>query len=399
MYKIDLLKHTIVNTVKSIWYGMKQKDRIFIRNIYERMMEYKTTVLSKLWDTENKESTKVLRSYLSKHLWQNKWNDLPNKVTKIMKKFIWKIDKEKDFFCFDTVDVNKNSAKKMEGLKKVRDATRDTYWNGYVFHGVSIKWIPLLLERERIKKDEKDKTIRIDMFTNQVKNISSLFWRWYWILADRWYDDYKKFKLLIEHKFNFCIRLKSTRNITILDWERMWEVVSQWNLTEWRYRVKIAGISQDLYIFVQTLEWQTKPIKVISNVDDPKSIEKYLKRWEIERTFKTIKQEYNFEKIGTQALQKIDNLVALVQLCMGTSAYIFNKLQAEDTEEKTLLKTITTKKLRLKKASYFWRKETNLNRNSITNFLSYYMKFVKKMKYFFERVTLIDTLVPQLSLF
>jgi len=38
---------------------------------------------------------------------------------------------------------------------------------------------------------------------------------------------------------------------------------------------------------------------------------------------------------------------------MGTSAYIFNKLQAEDTEEKTLLKTITTKKLRLKKASYF----------------------------------------------
>jgi len=176
MYKIDLLKHTIVNTVKSIWYGMKQKDRIFIRNIYERMMEYKTTVLSKLWDTENKESTKVLRSYLSKHLWQNKWNDLPNKVTKIMKKFIWKIDKEKDFFCFDTVDVNKNSAKKMEGLKKVRDATRDTYWNGYVFHGVSIKWIPLLLERERIKKDEKDKTIRIDMFTNQVKNISSLFW-------------------------------------------------------------------------------------------------------------------------------------------------------------------------------------------------------------------------------
>jgi len=40
---------------------------------------------------------------------------------------------------------------------------------------VSIKGIPLLLERERIKKDEKDKTIRIDMFSNQVKNISSLF--------------------------------------------------------------------------------------------------------------------------------------------------------------------------------------------------------------------------------
>jgi len=44
---------------------------------------------------------------------------------------------------------------------------------------------------------------------------------------------------------------------------------------------------------------------------------------------------------------------------MGTSAYIFNKLKIEDKEDKeeeegeTLHKTITTRKLRLKKASYF----------------------------------------------
>lgn len=407
MYKIDLLKHTIVNTVKSIWYWMKQKDRIFIRDIYERMMEYKTTVLSNLWDTDNKESTKAVRSYFSKHLWQKKWKDLPEKVIKVMKKYIWKIDKDLDFFCFDTVDVNKNSAKKMEWLKVVRDATRDTYWNWYVFHGVSIKAIPFLLEREAIKKD-KDDTLRMNIFTNQVETIISQFWSWYWILADRGYDDHKKFNLLIKKWFNFCIRLKSTRNITILNWDRTWEVVKAPDLDEWEYRVKINDVEQDLFIFVKALKGQKNPIKVISNVNNSEAVEKYLERWEIERIFKTIKQEYNFEKIGTQNIQKIDNLVALVQLCMWTSSYIFNQLEEETEKEKEKSKnrqirkeekTVTTEKMVLKKASYFWRKETNLNRNSITNFLSYYMKFVKKMKYFFKKVTLITRVDSQLSLF
>ena len=178
MYKIDLLKHTIVNTVKSIWYWMKQKDRAFVRDIFERIMEYKTTVLSNLWDTDNKESTKALRSYFSKHLWQEKWKNLPWKVEKVMMKFIWVVDKDSDFFCFDTVDINKNSAKKMEWLKVVRDATKDTYGNGYVFHGVSVKSIPLLLGREGIKRD-KDDTLRMDIFTNQVETISSQFWNGY----------------------------------------------------------------------------------------------------------------------------------------------------------------------------------------------------------------------------
>ena len=158
-------------------------------------------------------------------------------------------------------------------------------------------------------------------------------------------------------------------------------------------------MDQELFVFVKTLKWQKKPIKVITNVNDRTSVEKYLERWEIERIFKTIKQEYQFEKIGTQSVQKIDNLVSLVQLCMWVSSYIFNKLEEEKWKKETKENAITTKKLRLKKASYFWRKETDLNRNSITNFLSYYMKFVKKMKYFFKKATLTPSLSSQLRLF
>jgi hypothetical protein len=46
--KIDILKHTIINTVKSITFGMKKPDVKFFKTILENMLEYRTTVLSQL---------------------------------------------------------------------------------------------------------------------------------------------------------------------------------------------------------------------------------------------------------------------------------------------------------------------------------------------------------------
>jgi hypothetical protein len=46
--KIDILKHTIINTIKSVSYGMKKPEKKFFRTILENMLEYKTTVLTKM---------------------------------------------------------------------------------------------------------------------------------------------------------------------------------------------------------------------------------------------------------------------------------------------------------------------------------------------------------------
>jgi hypothetical protein len=300
-----------------------------------------------------------------------------------MVKFIWKIDKNNDFFCFDTVDSNKNSAKKMEGLKIVRDWSRNTFWNGYVWHWVSIKGIPLFLDREWIieKKEWEKSTLKFDIFEKQLMKIYSIFWSWYWILADRWYDDKAKFELLIKMDFNFVIRLKTNRNVEILEWKNAWKKMLVWNLEEWNYTVKIDWIKEKLFIFVKKLKWQINPIRVISNKNCEDNILKYLKRWDIERIFKTMKQEYNFEKIGTMTIKKTDNLVALVQLSFWISSYIFtklenNKLQIEEKSESISFKFI------IKKINPFFKKMSlTLNRNSITNFLWYYMKFIKKVKF------------------
>lgn len=396
--KIDILKHTIINVVKSVSFWMKKAERKFFRTILENMLEYKTTILSKLWDT-SKKSAKELKNYYSKHLWNIEWSNLWVKVEKLMIKFIWKIDKEENYFCFDTVDINKNSAKNMEWLKIVRDGSKWTLWNGFKWHWVSIKWIPLFLKRERIKKDSKDNRITMEMFIEQINKILFIFWAWYWILADRWYDDFKKFKLLIELWFFFCIRVKTNRNVKIIEWILEWKTLNVWDLEEWNYKVKITWIEQELYVFVKILDWFKTPIRVISNVNDEENIERYLKRWEIERIFKTWKQEFDFEKIWTKAVQKTDNLVYLVQLCLWISAYIFNKMNPkfEFIQDKNY--NISLEKICKKIKPFLKEKGLTFNRNSITSFIAYYMKFIRKMKFYFWRVTLKQWISSQLSLF
>lgn len=394
--KIDILKHTIINTVKSVAYWMKKPDIKFFKTTLENMIEYRTTVLSQLWNTDIKPA-RELKNYYSRHLWKEIWSHLWDKVEKRMIQFIWKINKEENCFCFDTVDTNKNSAKKMEWLKIVRDGSEWTLWNWFTWHWVSIKGIPLFLERERIKIDE-DTWLKFEIFEKQINKIKSIFWSWYWILADRWYDDFKKFNLLIKEDFFFCIRLKNNRNLEIIEGKNKWKVVKSWKLEEWNYTVKIAWVEQELYVFVKALKWLKNPIRIISNVNNESNIERYLERWEIERIFKTGKQEFDFEKVWTKSIQKTENLVYLVQLCLGISAYIFNKLNPKFEFEQEKNETISFDKMCKKIRPFLKKKGLTLNRNSITSFIAYYMQFIRKAKSYFWKATLIHWFSWQLSL-
>ena len=401
--KIDILTHTIINTVKSVAFWMKKPDIKFFKTTLENMLEYRTTVLSQLWNTDKK-SAKELKNYYSRHLWKEIWSNLWEKVENRMIKFIWKVNKEENYFCFDTVDTNKNSAKKMEWLKVVRDWSEWTLWNWFTWHWVSIKWIPLFLKREKIiTKEEKEeleyKSLKYDIFKKQIIKINSIFWNWYWVLADRWYDDFKKFNLLIKLSFFFCIRLKTNRNVEILKWKGKWKIVKSWDLKEWKYTVKIQWVEKPLFVFVKALKWLKNPIRVISNTNDEKNIQRYLKRWEIERIFKTWKQEFDFEKIGTQSIQKTENLVYLVQLCLGISAYIFNKLNPKFEFGQEKNETISFEKMSKKIRPFLKKKGLTLNRNSITSFIAYYMQFIRKAKSYFWKATLNQWFNWQLSLY
>ena len=86
--KIDILKSILTNVKKSITFWMWKVEKKFFSTILENLIEYKTLVLSQLWNSL-KEWSKKLRKYYTNNLWKDEWLELPKKVEKIMAKFIW----------------------------------------------------------------------------------------------------------------------------------------------------------------------------------------------------------------------------------------------------------------------------------------------------------------------
>ena len=71
-YENRYIKTYNLNTVKSLWFWMKKPDRKFIKIILENMIQYKTTVLSQLWDKDEKTAREWTRCPLRvKIIFQN----------------------------------------------------------------------------------------------------------------------------------------------------------------------------------------------------------------------------------------------------------------------------------------------------------------------------------------
>lgn len=340
---------------------------------------------------------------------------LPEKITQQLVKCVWKLYADA-CFCFDSVDLNKYSAEKMEGLSLVRDGSTGHIVNGYVLNAVSVNGIPIMMEREKLVETQEDGTekmltTRYDIFEKQVRKIITLFWRGYWIVADRLYDDVKKFNLLIQLGFKFAIRMKTTRSVTILaviqgQADLVGKKMKIGDIPVGYYEVTFTDLMQSCFLTIQHKKWCINAIRVLSNEDNPDIVRQYLKRWEIERIFKSGKQEYDFEKIGVQSKQKIDILIATVQLCIGMTAYTFNTIQGQSIERKVRWKitptpqkaVISTLKFRRDMKIYLKQSSLTFNRNSIIGFMAKYMRKIRTMAYVQNRVTLDASITAQLRL-
>jgi hypothetical protein len=118
---IDILKHTIVNACKSVTHGMKKPDRKFFRACLESVLEHRTTVLSGLGKSGKLDSKHVLK-YFSRNLGKDSFETLPDKTFKVLRKLVGELNPDA-CFCMDSVDLNKYSAEKMEGISLVRDGS------------------------------------------------------------------------------------------------------------------------------------------------------------------------------------------------------------------------------------------------------------------------------------
>jgi transposase len=125
--------------------------------------------------------------------------------------------------------------------------------------------------------------------------------------------------------------MKTSRYVTIVSGSKEWigKRVQVSNLPQGTYEVTFPKLTKPCYLTILALPGYKNPIRVLSNESNPKIVEQYLKRWEIERIFRSGKQEFELEKIGTLSKRKIDNLIAIVQLCIGISVHIYGRIEQE----------------------------------------------------------------------
>ena len=115
-------------------------------------------------------------------------------------------------------------------------------------------------------------------------------------------------------------------------------------------------------------------MRVISDKADPDMCKTYFKRWEIEQVFKTMKQEFDLEKIRVLSLRVLENTVAIVQLAVALSNAVFNaKNDTRNDFRRTSLFTDAVKFER-EYEKFAKRNGLTLNRNSIVTFISETLK-------------------------
>ena len=349
----------------SRWMGIW--DKCFLRDFISALFIKKTTIMSKLWLNPHKKPEKNAernRHFLEKE----SFSDFPSRIEKRCFHLVWEVE-DTDFICMDEVDIAKPCAEKMEWLSLVRDGSTWEIVNGYLFHGVSIHGVPVILERENLEKETKG------MIFKRIVNRIISHTKGCWIfLLDAYYDIASYFDCLVQRKCKFIVRAK--RNRILFDpSSQTYKKMKDFPVGI--HTIRLPKKEYNLFLHVVKSEKYPEPMRVITNTDNPQACRTYFKRWEIEQVFKTMKQEFGMEEIRTQSLAMLDNVIATIQLVVGISNACFNSQSTQNTFRWTKLFRVG-KEFQKKFDTFTRRNGLTMNRNSIVTFISFTLERLYK---------------------
>ncbi|MBW6515327.1 MAG: transposase [Candidatus Cloacimonetes bacterium] len=253
-----------------------------------------------------------------------------------MKKQCRGIDNDTGIIIDDS-DIIKSKAKKMEGLKKVRDGSTGRYdqsgynllniiafqdnGEGYEIKPISSDLISRDLEMDSISQTLEDRLVDIAITVNG-KGV---------YIGDRGLDTRKFFSFLKQHGLNFIVRLTGKRSLIVDGNElKFIEVAKSVKFTHW---FKLKGSNRQIRCGIKRVELRTDPhpkknpetieawliiCRFISDeknksgffyflcdfpnqphLSKPAIMEKVVKmygiRWKIEEVHKQVKQDYGWE--------------------------------------------------------------------------------------------------------
>jgi len=202
------IQDTIRNNSRSVLSGMTRPQKKAISEVIRGLFTAGTPVLRHLAQNENKTAKKQGEKY-ARHL---ECVDLKEKIEESALKKVKQEIKRNTIIAYDTTDINKECAKKMEKISRVFDGSKRKVTNGYMLHGVGANSLLLKLgvhDGEQHTTNQIRRKI-ITKFNHKFKN------KGIWVF-DRGNDDKAFFKFL-RHilKVQFIARLRANRQVVII---------------------------------------------------------------------------------------------------------------------------------------------------------------------------------------
>ncbi len=302
---------------KELWYLMKyecKNDKRFIKEFFWDIIKLRTTIMNKLWFWKYKNPNKM--SEKIKHFFEkDSFKNFNLKVEKRCFSMLWKINKN-DYIVFDEVDIAKQYSKKLENLSKVRDWSTWNIVSWYMYHWVSINWIPVILEYEDLTNKFKS-----EYFWKLIKKVED-YTKWKWIYVyDAWYDIASYIEFLNNSVNRWIIRAKKNRIYFDLKTNKYLKLKE---FKDWVHKVRINSVNESIYLHIKSNPKFPEPMRILSN-SRKTDIEEYKQRREIETIFKTMKQEFQLEKLQAKSLIVFKNFVSTIQLAMALTRTIYKK--------------------------------------------------------------------------
>jgi len=302
---------------KELWYLMKndwKTDKKFLWEFFTNIMTFRTTIMNKLWTLKYKNPNKM--SEKIKHFFEKEsFKDFTLKVEKRCFSMLWEI-KKNDYIAFDEVDISKQYSKKLEKLAKVRDWSTWNIVSWYLYHWVSVKWIPVIIEYQDLENKFKS-----EYFWKLVEKVEK-YAKWKWIYVfDAWYDIASYIGFLNEKVNNWIIRAKKNRIYFDLKTNKELKLKE---FKDWIHKVKIKWVKKAVYLHIKSNPKFPEPIRILSS-SRKTSVDEYKNRREIETIFKTMKQEFQLEKLQASSLIVFKNFVATIQLAMALTKTIYRQ--------------------------------------------------------------------------
>ena len=257
--------------------------------------------------------------------------DLTNAVEELALRKVASTVRKNTVIAYDTTDINKDAAKKMEKLSGIWDGSAGTGAQGYELHGVGVNGMLLGLRLHDADAETNPQT-RFSI----IKRISTVLGkRGIWVL-DRG-NDSGSFYRDLRHTLNvrFIARVKDNRTVVLVKTGERLKVV---DLPAGRHAVHLLGEKQntvdpDVYLLIIKKHLEEKePIRLLTNLlwdefSDKQIVTMYLKRWGIENIFRSAKVCFGLERVRVLSFVKIRNIIALIQLVLVLSAHLFRMIQ------------------------------------------------------------------------